>query len=103
MDLPLRREKHLNVFFGKEVRRCVRTEEYADGPIACQCRNVVDGQSGSGFERQILLPNMEDIPRTQPSPCMASKPAQHEGAAASKIRLRIEAPLNRKVGTNALL
>src|SRR5258708_7491032 len=34
---------------------------------------------------------------------MTSKAAQHEGAAASKIRLRIEASLNRKVSTNALL
>jgi len=61
MDLPLRGEDHLDVFFGEEIGRDVRAHKNTDGPVVCQLWRMARCQHGGNIRSYILLSDMKNV------------------------------------------
>ncbi len=101
VDLPLRGEEHVDVFFGEELGRGVRAEEDADGPVMGEGGDVAGGKGCGGFEGEVVLAEVEDVSGAKGSASVSAKAAEDEGAAAAEEGLRVEAAAYGEVGADA--
>ncbi len=107
VHLPVGREEHLDIFFGEEIGRGMRSEEHTDLPGARQLGHEVLQAEATGLRAGpaclCSVEEMKHIAGAQSASRGAAEAAQHEGAAAAEIGLRVDAAAQRKVGANALL
>ncbi len=103
VDLPRRREDHVDVFRREKVRGAMRAVEYPDLPFAAVLRN------GGGSQRAHLawtargLAQVQDVAGMEHAARLPSELAEDESGAASQIQRGLEAPCNGEVGSRTVV